>query len=333
VAGILIVGDSMLDRYWEGRVDRISPEAPVPVLQVTREFSRAGGAANVALNLVALGSGAELLTLLGDDEAGRELARVMHAHGVELHAVGGSRHKTTQKIRCVALRHQLLRTDFEEPACDECVLSLMSKCAEVLPWRGLVLLSDYNKGALRDSREIIDRARARGCTVIVDPKGRDFTRYRGAWLLKPNAAEVAAVAGEWSGEADFLARCGALRRDLDIDHLLVTRGEAGMTLVSADGTHHLPAQVREVYDVSGAGDTVLATLSHCLAQGDTLLDAMQWANRAAGIVVGKFGTANVTAAELGWEPSRGTAQVQDVMARSSGPAGAEGGWSQGIRHR
>jgi rfaE bifunctional protein kinase chain/domain len=328
VARILIVGDSMLDRYWEGRVDRISPEAPVPVLQVTRDFSRAGGAANVALNLVALGSEAELLTLLGDDDAGRVLARLLHEQGVELHAVGGSRHKTTQKIRCVALRHQLLRTDFEEPACDECVMSLMAACAEVLPWRGLVLLSDYNKGALRDSAELIELARDRGCTVIVDPKGRDFTRYRGAWLLKPNAAEVAAVTGD-----EFLARCASLRRTLDIEHLLVTRGEQGMTLVSADGPHHLPTQVREVYDVSGAGDTVLATLSHCLARGDTLLDAMQWANKAAGIVVGKFGTASVTAQELGLDPAPGTTpgMTHVVDVRRPGPAGE--GWMEGVRHR
>jgi rfaE bifunctional protein kinase chain/domain len=296
---ILIVGDSMLDRYWEGKVERISPEAPVPVLQVTRDFSRAGGAANVALNLVALGSDAALLTLIGDDEAGRQLMHLMDEAGIELHAVGGSRHKTTQKIRCVALRHQLLRTDFEEPACDECVLSLMAASDAAMPWNGLVLLSDYAKGALRDSPGLIERAHDRGCRVIVDPKGRDFSRYRGAWLLKPNAAEIAACAGEWSSDAELVDKCERLRRDLDIEHLLVTRGEHGMTLVSRGGTHHLRTEVREVYDVSGAGDIVLATLAHCLSRGDTLLDAMQWANRAAGIVVGKFGTASVTAAELG----------------------------------
>lgn len=324
---ILIVGDSMLDRYWEGRVERISPEAPVPVLQVTRDSSRAGGAANVALNLVALGSDASLLTLVGDDEAGRQLSRLMENAGVELHAVGGSRHKTTQKIRCVALRHQLLRTDFEEPACDECVLSLMAECDALLPWQGWVLLSDYAKGSLRDSAAIIERAHERGSRVLVDPKGRDFSRYRGAWLLKPNMAEITAAVGEWSGEADLVARCERLRRELDIEHLVVTRGEQGMTLVSADGTLHLPADVREVYDVSGAGDTVLATLAHCLARGDTLIDAMGWANKAAGIVVGKFGTASVTAQELGLDDAPGTA------SRPPAYAAALGAGSGAVRHR
>src|SRR5688572_3130879 len=250
---ILIIGDAMLDRYWEGKVDRVSPEAPVPVLQVTREFCRAGGAANVALNLISLGSEVALLTLLGDDDAGRQLARILRDQAIELHAIGGSRHHTTQKIRCVALRHQLLRTDFEEPACDECVMSLMAACPEVLPHGGVVVLSDYAKGCLRQSAELIEMARDRGCTVLVDPKGRDFTRYRGAWLLKPNAAEIAAVVGEWASEEDFRAKCAALREELALDHMLVTRGDQGMTLFSADGVEHRPAEVREVYDVSGAG--------------------------------------------------------------------------------
>jgi D-glycero-beta-D-manno-heptose-7-phosphate kinase len=296
---ILIVGDSILDRYWEGKVERISPEAPVPVLQVTREFSRAGGAANVALNLVALGSDVALLTLLGDDEAGRELAGMLRERAVQVHGVGGSRHRTTQKIRCVALRHQLLRTDFEEPACDECVSLLMAACADVLPWHGVVVLSDYAKGCLRHCHELIEMACDRGCIVLVDPKGRDFERYRGAWLLKPNAAEVAAVVGEWSTEEEFRAKCSALRRDLALDHLLVTRGDQGMTLFANDGALHLPADVRDVYDVSGAGDTVLATLAHFIARGASAAEATRWANKAAGVVVGKFGTASVTLAELG----------------------------------
>lgn len=307
---ILVVGDAMLDRYWEGKVERISPEAPVPVLQVTRDFARAGGAANVALNLRALGSEVALLTLLGDDEAGRELARLMHEQQVVLHAVGGSRHKTTQKIRCVALRHQLLRTDFEEPACDECVMSLMAACTELLPAPGVVVLSDYAKGALRQSAELVDMALRRGCTVLVDPKGRDFTRYRGAWLLKPNEAETRVVVGEWADEADFRARCERLRAELRLDHLLVTRGERGMTLFCEAGVSHLPAEVREVYDVSGAGDTVLAVLAHFVARGASAEEAVRWANKAAGVVVGKFGTASVTLAELG-------------LARSAAPAPAE----------
>jgi rfaE bifunctional protein kinase chain/domain len=206
----------------------------------------------------------------------------------------------------------------------------------VLPWHGFVLLSDYAKGALRDSRELIEQARARGCTVLVDPKGRDFTRYRGAWLLKPNAAEVTAAAGEWTSEAEFLARCETLRRSLSIEHLLVTRGERGMTLVSDTGATDLAADVREVYDVSGAGDTVLATLAHCLARGHTLLDAMHWANKAAGLVVGKFGTASVSSQELGLPDAPVLAPAPPAAtAEGVGPLGGAGaeGWGEGVRHR
>jgi rfaE bifunctional protein kinase chain/domain len=295
---IVIVGDSMLDRYWEGKVERISPEAPVPVLQVTRDFSRAGGAANVALNLVELGSTPTLLTLIGEDDAGRQLGALLEGK-LTLHAIGGARHKTTQKIRCVALRHQLLRTDFEEQADDEVVELLMAACRELLPERAVVLLSDYAKGALRCARELIEDAQARGCLVLVDPKGRDFQRYRGADLLKPNEAEVREVVGDWRDEAGFRARCAKLRRALKLRHLLVTRGETGMTLFGPDGVHHKPAEVREVYDVSGAGDTVLATLAHCLAHGAAMEEAMHWANKAAGVVVGKFGTASVRPEEIG----------------------------------
>lgn len=321
---IFIVGDSMLDRYWEGKVDRISPEAPVPVLQVTRDFSRAGGAANVALNLVELGSPASLLTLIGEDDTGRQLGGLLAGRRIALHAVGGARHKTTQKIRCVALRHQLLRTDFEEQACDEAVASLMAAYRELLPEQAIVLLSDYAKGALRQAADLIAHAAASRCTVLVDPKGRDFTRYRGADLLKPNAAEVQVVVGEWSGEDDFRARCTALRRELRVKHLLVTRGESGMTLFGPDGVHHQPAAVREVYDVSGAGDTVLATLAHCLARGATVVQAVHWANKAAGAVVGKFGTASVTPQEIGLPERFGRTAAEGRPLRRRRASGHDG---------
>lgn len=295
---ILVVGDSMLDRYWEGRVDRISPEAPVPVLQVTREFSRAGGAANVALNLAALGARVSLLTLVGDDDAGQALARHLEQGGVELHAVGGSRHRTTQKIRCVAQHHQLLRTDFEDQASEECVASLQAAFGHVLPRQAVVVMSDYAKGALRDCPELIAQARSRACRVLVDPKGTDFERYAGADLLKPNANELRAVAGAWTGDADMRARCLALRRRLRLGALLVTRGEQGMTLFDEQGERHHAAEVREVYDVSGAGDTVLASLAHFIAEGHAIDEAVRWANRAAGIAVSKFGTAVVTREEI-----------------------------------
>jgi D-glycero-beta-D-manno-heptose-7-phosphate kinase len=295
---LLVVGDSMLDRYWEGDVERISPEAPVPVLQVRREFSRAGGAANVALNLAALGAPVALLTLVGADEAGDALAGILRRAGVTLHAVGGHRHRTTQKIRCVAQRHQLLRTDFEEAAAGDCVADLCAAFADVLPDDGVVVLSDYAKGALSHCGPLIEQAHQHGCRVLCDPKGTDFERYRGADLLKPNAAELRRVVGAWPDEAALQKKCRALRRRLGLAALLVTRGDAGMTLFDAARTRHHPADVRDVFDVSGAGDTVLATLAAFLAAGHALDDCVRWANRAAGLAVAKFGTATVTLAEL-----------------------------------
>jgi rfaE bifunctional protein kinase chain/domain len=309
---VLVVGDSMLDRYWEGRVERISPEAPVPVLQVTREFSRAGGAANVAINLAALGASVSLLTLVGDDEAGLRLVRLLDQAGVRVHAVGGSRHRTTQKIRCVSQRHQLLRTDFEDPAADECVEQLGAAFAAALPAGGVVVLSDYAKGALRDCPELIARARRAGCRVLVDPKGSDFTRYRGADLLKPNASELKAAVGAWSDEATLHDKCTSLRRRLRLGALLVTLGDQGMTLFDAKGARHHPAQIREVFDVCGAGDTVIAALARFAAAGHALDAAVQWANRAAGLAVAKFGTAVVSLADL--EAAHGSTAVERTAA-------------------
>jgi rfaE bifunctional protein kinase chain/domain len=295
---LLVVGDSMLDRYWEGEVERISPEAPVPVLQVRREFSRAGGAANVALNLAALGAPVSLLTLVGADEAGDALTGILRRAGVTVHAVGGHRHRTTQKIRCVAQRHQLLRTDFEEAASADCVADLCATFADVLPDDGVVVLSDYAKGALRHCGPLIDQAHQRRCRVLCDPKGTEFGRYRGADVLKPNAAELRAVVGAWSDEPELQKKCRALRRRLGLGALLVTRGDAGMTLFDAARTRHHAADVRDVFDVSGAGDTVLATLAAFLAAGHALDECVRWANRAGGLAVAKFGTATVTLAEL-----------------------------------
>jgi rfaE bifunctional protein kinase chain/domain len=316
---LLVVGDSMLDRYWEGDVVRISPEAPVPVLQVRREFSRAGGAANVALNLAALGAPVTLLTLVGADEAGDALLGILRRAGVTVHAVGGHRHRTTQKIRCVAQRHQLLRTDFEEPASAECVADLCSTFAEVLPDDGVVVLSDYAKGALRHCDTLIDQAHARRCQVLCDPKGTEFGRYRGADVLKPNAAELRAVVGEWSDEAELQKKCRSLRRRLGLGALLVTRGDAGMTLFDAARMRHHAADVRDVFDVSGAGDTVLATLAAFLAAGHALDNCVRWANRAAGLAVAKFGTATVTLAEL--EAAHG-ALPAPALASVGAPASA-----------
>lgn len=302
---VLVVGDCMLDRYWEGRVERISPEAPVPVLRMGREWERAGGAANVAVNIVSLGCPAELATLLGDDEAGRRLAELLRERGVALHDVHAPGLVTTQKIRAVCRRQQLLRVDVEETAPAPAARALADRVFDLLPAHRLVLLSDYDKGALVHANAIVRRARARGTRVLVDPKsdprnGGDFERFRGAWLIKPNEAEARSAGGGWDDEASFERRMAQLRERLGIEHLLVTRGELGMSLFSRDrATLHVHAEQREVYDVSGAGDTVLAALAAALAAGRTLDDAVRFANRAAGIVVGKFGTASVSAAELG----------------------------------
>jgi rfaE bifunctional protein kinase chain/domain len=290
----------MLDRYWDGSVDRISPEAPVPILHVRKEFQRAGGAANVALNLVALGSDVTLATLLGEDPAGRQLASMMTENQVDLHAVTDPGLCTTQKIRSVCMRHQLLRIDFEEPPPRGCTESVRSIVEDQLPGHGWMVLSDYGKGCLERCTDLMSAAARHGCKVLADPKGTDFTRYRGAFLLKPNASEIRAVIGAWSSEEELLQKAQALRRQLEVEHLLVTRGESGMVLCSPDRPClRIPSDVREVYDVSGAGDTVLAVLAHCLNEGYDVEAAVRWANKAAGIVVGKFGTASVTRQELG----------------------------------
>lgn len=298
---VLVVGDSMLDRYWDGRVERISPEAPVPVLRMGREWQRAGGAANVAVNVASLGCAVELATLLGDDDAGQRLAAVLHERGVRLHAVHREGLVTTQKIRAVCRRQQLLRVDVEEDVPGDSARALADLVFDLLPAHRLVLLSDYDKGALRHGDAMVRRVAAQGGRVLVDPKSTaDFTRYRGAWLVKPNEAEARAAGGAWSDDAGFERRMTHLREQLDLEHLLVTRGEQGMALFSRDrATLHVRAEQREVFDVSGAGDTVLAALAAALCAGRTLDDAVRYANRAAGIVVGKFGTASVTPAEVG----------------------------------
>jgi rfaE bifunctional protein kinase chain/domain len=296
---VLVVGDSMLDRYWQGAVDRISPEAPVPVLRFGREWQRAGGAANVAVNLRQLGCPATLATLLGEDEAGARLSELLHENGVVLHAVRSNQVPTTQKIRAVCRQQQLLRIDIEVPAPDGGARALADLTRDLLPHHRWLVLSDYGKGCLWDIDGLLRRAKAHGVRSLVDPKGRDFERYRGAWLLKPNESEAATVTGAWHDEPDFEARMQRLRERLELSHLLVTRGERGMALFSADRAPlSVPAQAREVYDVSGAGDTVLAALASALAGGRPLDDAVRIANHAAGIVVGKFGTASVSRDEL-----------------------------------
>ena len=298
-AHVLVVGDVMLDRYWFSSVERISPEAPVPVALVQREQDRLGGAANVALNAATLGAQTTLLSVVGSDDAGRRLAHLVADTPIRsaLRQVPGLR--TTMKLRVVSRQQQLLRLDFESTPDHEVLLDLMDRYEQELAFHDVVLLSDYGKGGLSHVERMVQLARAQGRRVLVDPKGRDYSRYRSATLITPNRAEFAlASGGEWRDEAELEQRAQALRAQLQLEAVLVTRAEEGMSLFSEAGHLHVAAQAKEVYDVSGAGDTVIATLAVMLGAGAGLDEAVRTANRAAGIVVGKLGTAAVSPAEL-----------------------------------
>ncbi len=298
-ARVLVVGDVMLDRYWFGDVHRISPEAPVPVLKVSRVEERPGGAANVARNIASLGAHCTLLSVVGADEAGDCLLRLLTEQGrVEalLHRDEGF--STIVKLRAVARQQQLLRIDFETPPSHEVLQAKLIEFKGKLPECDVVILSDYGKGGLAHIAEMIQLARAAGKPVLVDPKGDDYARYQGATLLTPNRSEFHDVAGSWANEAELNLKAEKLRTELHLDALLVTRSEEGMSLFRAGNVLHEPTQAREVFDVSGAGDTVIATLAVMLASGAELGEAVKIANRAAGIVVGKQGTAVVTREEI-----------------------------------
>ncbi|WP_291511983.1 D-glycero-beta-D-manno-heptose-7-phosphate kinase [Acidithiobacillus sp.] len=295
---VAVVGDVMLDRYWFGKVERISPEAPVPVVQVHREETRPGGAANVAVNVCALGAVARLLAAVGEDEAAQRLAILLQESGVEADLQRDPTLTTTVKLRVIGHQQQLLRMDFESRLAARAATALLARADGLLRGCGALLLSDYGKGSLMAVGEWIRLGRARGLPVLVDPKGRDYTPYRGATLLTPNRSEFLAVVGPWQDEADFVARGQRLRQSLELEALLVTRGEEGMSLFTASGVTHHPARAREVFDVTGAGDTVIATLATALAAAWPLERAVDLANRAAGIVVGKLGAATVTVDEL-----------------------------------
>jgi rfaE bifunctional protein kinase chain/domain len=297
-ARVLVVGDVMLDRYWFGDASRISPEAPVPVVLVQRVEERPGGAANVARNCAALGARTQLLSVIGRDEAGETLARLVAESGVKANLHRDASIPTTVKLRVIGRQQQLLRIDFETPPSREVLASKLADFDAALPWCAAVILSDYGKGGLAHIARMIGRARAAGKKVLVDPKGDDWSRYKGAHVLTPNRTELREVAGSWKSEADLARRVRAIRQKLGIEALLLTRAEQGMTLFTARGAMHFKAEAREVYDVSGAGDTVIATLGTMLAAGVRLERAVRIANRAAGIVVGKLGTAVATRKEL-----------------------------------
>ena len=295
---VLVVGDVMLDRYWFGEVSRISPEAPVPVVRVNRNEERPGGAANVARNIAALSAQAALLSVTGDDEAGLRIADLMREAGVKARLHRDPTIATTIKLRVIGRQQQLLRIDFETTPSHEVLATALTDYAQLLQETDVVVLSDYGKGGLAHITQMIALANAAGKPVLVDPKGEDYSRYRHATLLTPNRAEFREVAGSWNSEEELTRKAEALRQELDLQGLLITRSEEGMTLYRAGERLHELTQAREVFDVSGAGDTVIATLAVMLARGAEMSEAVRVANRAASIVVGKLGTAVVQREEL-----------------------------------
>jgi D-beta-D-heptose 7-phosphate kinase/D-beta-D-heptose 1-phosphate adenosyltransferase len=296
---ILIVGDVMLDRYWHGSTTRISPEAPVPIVKVEGDEFRAGGAGNVALNAAELGTGTALVGLVGRDEAGLLLRKRLAAGGVACHLLEAPQHPTITKLRIISRHQQLIRLDFEENFAVLESAGIEDAFAAALPGVGALVLSDYGKGTLAQVGSLIRVAREQHVPVVVDPKGTDFGRYCGATVITPNMTEFEAVVGHCADEATVVARAEALREALDLQALLITRSERGMSLFTRGlPPLNLPARARDVFDVTGAGDTVVAVLGAGLACGLTLAEATAWANLAAGIVVGKVGTATVTLDEL-----------------------------------
>ena len=295
---ILVVGDTMLDRYWFGDANRISPEAPVPVVRIQRCDERLGGAANVALNIRSIGLDANLMTVIGNDEPGRIVTELLKRAGIRsmLHIDG--KLSTTVKLRIVARQQQMLRADFENPPTNEVLAALLGDYETTVAGMDAVVLSDYGKGGLDHIRQMISEARRRGKPVLIDPKGNDYERYRGATVITPNRAELALVTGSWKTETELEEKAQNLREHLALEALLLTRSEEGMTLFTREGALTVPAQAREVFDVSGAGDTVIAVLASMLAAGMPMEQAVYVANRAGGIVVGKLGTASVSYEEL-----------------------------------
>ncbi|GAB3030671.1 bifunctional D-glycero-beta-D-manno-heptose-7-phosphate kinase/D-glycero-beta-D-manno-heptose 1-phosphate adenylyltransferase HldE [Bowmanella dokdonensis] len=308
-ARILVVGDLMLDRYWSGSTARISPEAPVPVVRISQNEDRPGGAANVALNLSALGAKVTLVGLTGRDEAAGTLMQKMQAVGVRCLFQQEASRETITKLRVLSRNQQLIRLDFEESFANIDKQPLLADVAAVLKEHDLLLLSDYDKGCLSHVSQLIEMAREAGLPVVVDPKGSDFAKYRGASLLTPNMSEFQQVAGLCPDENSLVDRAQQMVSELALDALLVTRSEQGMTLIVPDSTElHLPAKAKEVFDVTGAGDTVIATLAASVAAGSSWADASVLANAAAGIVVGKLGTSTVSLSEL----TVAVAQEQDI---------------------
>ncbi|MEK7207592.1 MAG: D-glycero-beta-D-manno-heptose-7-phosphate kinase [Pseudomonadota bacterium] len=296
---VLVVGDAMLDRYWYGEVERISPEAPVPVVAVNRSDERAGGAANVARSARALGASCALLSITGDDVDADSLERLLGADGIRCFLQRDKLLNTTIKLRVISRHQQLLRIDFESPVSKDARVKLLDHYLKHVSEYDVVILSDYGKGGLGYIQEMIHAARSAAKPVVVDPKGRDYSGYRGATLITPNRKEFELVAGHFLDNTDLVKKASAMATEFELDGVLVTRGEEGMSLVERSGRAlHMPARAREVFDVTGAGDTVIAAIGCAYAVGGATEDALHLANVAAGIVVGKLGAATATPEEI-----------------------------------
>ncbi|MBN9286594.1 MAG: bifunctional D-glycero-beta-D-manno-heptose-7-phosphate kinase/D-glycero-beta-D-manno-heptose 1-phosphate adenylyltransferase HldE [Gammaproteobacteria bacterium] len=310
---IIVLGDAMLDRYWHGDTSRISPEAPVPVVRIEKNEERVGGAANVAVNVQALGASTTLIAAVGKDDAGERLSAMLQEKKVECKFVYSPSASTTLKLRVLGRHQQLIRLDFEDKQ-RWSAATMIEKLEPIISDAHVIILSDYAKGVISEPQAIIGYARAKGIKVLVDPKNPDLSVYRGATMLTPNLGEFEAAVGHCENEAEIERKGLALVKELDLEGLLVTRGSQGMTLIARDEKPvHIPAQAREVFDITGAGDTVIAVLGACLGVGTSLLQAAKLANTAAAISVGRLGTATITYQEL-----------QDALTNEMIGAGAQG---------
>jgi rfaE bifunctional protein kinase chain/domain len=298
-ARVLVVGDTMLDRYWYGSVERISPEAPVPVVSIKQSDERPGGAANVARNVRALGASCALFAIAGDDRDADSLTQLLERDGIRCMLARDKLLSTTVKLRVVSRNQQLLRIDFESPASKDARVKLLDQYLNQVKDYDAVIVSDYGKGGIGYVQEMIQAARSAGRPVLVDPKGDDYSGYRGATLITPNRKEFEQVAGRFLDDAQLADKAAAMARELELAGVLVTRSEEGMSLIERSGRAlHMPARAREVFDVTGAGDTVIATIAAAYAVHGDLEDVLHLANVAAGIVVGKFGAATATPQEI-----------------------------------
>ena len=295
---ILVVGDVMLDRYWFGSADRISPEAPVPVVRVNETEYRLGGAANVALNVVKQGVQVTLLSVRGEDQEGDELESLLHKNDINSEIIIDKKLSTTIKTRVIARHQQLVRIDFENSPNHEVLDQTLERYADLVGKADVIVFSDYGKGGLQHITRMIMAARKEDKCILVDPKGIDFEKYRGASYITPNKAELKNVIGSWNTEEELNEKVYLLCKNLELDGVLLTRSEEGMSLYQSENVSHFPTSAQEIYDVSGAGDTVIGILAVMLGSGCDIEQAVTFANRAAGIVVGKLGTATVNFSEL-----------------------------------